>query len=245
MIRVLAWPRSPNRMMSCPARTAFSSWGRTVSSKPSTPVTSGSPAAIRADALRRISSATLTGAQPAWRRAPSVVMSGGGVRRAERSTRAPASRCGGRAPGWSWGRAYACRSPTWCGDSHRPGHGGGRAARGHPEVVVSHRVAQGWNDNGLSARRPPGPARVGARSAPPTTDGPERPHTLAGHGLMREMSIDDVGGRIRPPHPGRTRWGTGRAGRRHPAHRPLLGPTGRHLRGAHRRSWPTPAGPPS
>ena len=48
MIRVLAWPRSPSRITSCPASTAFSSWGRTVSSKPSTPVTRGSPAAMRA-----------------------------------------------------------------------------------------------------------------------------------------------------------------------------------------------------
>ena len=29
MIRVLAWPRSPSRMTSCPASRAFSSWGRT------------------------------------------------------------------------------------------------------------------------------------------------------------------------------------------------------------------------
>ena len=46
MTRVFAWPRSPSRMMSCPARMAFSNWGTTVSSKPSTPGTRVSPAAI-------------------------------------------------------------------------------------------------------------------------------------------------------------------------------------------------------
>ena len=34
IMRVLAWPRSPRRMMSCPASRAFSSWGSTVSSNP-------------------------------------------------------------------------------------------------------------------------------------------------------------------------------------------------------------------
>jgi hypothetical protein len=32
IMRVFAWPRSPRKMTSCPASTAFSSWGRTVSS---------------------------------------------------------------------------------------------------------------------------------------------------------------------------------------------------------------------
>ena len=50
--------------MSWPARTAFSSWGRTESSKPSTPVTSGWPAAMRMAALRLISSATGMDRQP-------------------------------------------------------------------------------------------------------------------------------------------------------------------------------------
>ncbi len=91
MIRVLAWPRSPSRITSWPASTAFSSWGSTVSSKPSTPVTRGSPAAIRAEALRRISWATGIDRHPASRRRPSVVMSGGGVSRAVRSS--PRPRC--------------------------------------------------------------------------------------------------------------------------------------------------------
>ena len=51
---------------------AFSSWGMTVSSNPSTPGTSGSPAAMRAMVLRRISSATGTDFQPEARRSPRV-----------------------------------------------------------------------------------------------------------------------------------------------------------------------------
>ena len=50
--------------MSCPARMAFSSWGTTVSSKPSTPGTSDWPAAIALAVLRRISSANGTDSQP-------------------------------------------------------------------------------------------------------------------------------------------------------------------------------------
>ena len=70
--RVLAWPRSPRRMMSCPARMAFSSWGTTVSSKPSTPGTRVSPAAMSLAVLRRISSATGTDSQPEARRSVSA-----------------------------------------------------------------------------------------------------------------------------------------------------------------------------
>ena len=54
--------------MSCPARMAFSSWGTTVSSKPSTPGTSGEPEAMPLAVLRRISSATGTDSQPEARR---------------------------------------------------------------------------------------------------------------------------------------------------------------------------------
>ena len=79
--RVLAWPRSPRRMTSWPARMAFSSWGTTVSSKPSTPGTSVSPAAISLAVLRRISSATGTDSQPEARRsAMEPGRSAGGLR---------------------------------------------------------------------------------------------------------------------------------------------------------------------
>ncbi len=79
--RVFAWPRSPRRMMSCPARMAFSSWGTTVSSKPSTPGTSDVPAAMRLAVLRRISSATDNDSQPEERRSASAPgRSAGGVR---------------------------------------------------------------------------------------------------------------------------------------------------------------------
>ena len=58
--------------MSCPAKMAFSSWGTTVSSKPSTPGTSVSPAAMSLAVLRRISSATGTDSQPEARRLASA-----------------------------------------------------------------------------------------------------------------------------------------------------------------------------
>ena len=53
MIRVLAWPRSPSKITSWPARMAFSSWGTTVSSKPSTPV---DQRLARGDARRGVAS---------------------------------------------------------------------------------------------------------------------------------------------------------------------------------------------
>src|SRR5262245_33560912 len=72
-MRVFAWPRSPRKMMSWPASTAFSSWGRTVSSKPITDGMSCSPAAMRRTALRRISFLTGTERQPDARSSPKVV----------------------------------------------------------------------------------------------------------------------------------------------------------------------------
>ena len=101
MTRVLAWPRSPSRMMSWPARMAFSSWGTTVSSKPSTPGTSGSPEAMRAAVLRRISSATGTDSQPEARRSPRVrARSAGGVG----ASRARGSRRGQCVRGRPWAK---------------------------------------------------------------------------------------------------------------------------------------------
>ncbi len=70
--RVLAWPRSPRRMMSCPASRAFSSWGSTVSSKPRTLSTRGRPWAMRAAALRRSSSCTGVDSHPEARSSPRV-----------------------------------------------------------------------------------------------------------------------------------------------------------------------------
>jgi hypothetical protein len=72
IIRVFAWPRSPRKITSWPARSAFSNCGITVPSKPSTPSNRGSPAAILATALRRISSFTGTDTQPAARSSPKV-----------------------------------------------------------------------------------------------------------------------------------------------------------------------------
>ena len=71
-MRVLAWPRSPRRMTSWPARRAFSSWGSTVSSNPRTPSMRGAPPAIRGAALRRSSSWTGVDSQPEARSSPSV-----------------------------------------------------------------------------------------------------------------------------------------------------------------------------
>ena len=60
---------------------AFSSWGTTVSSKPSTPGTSEAPDAIALAVLRRISSATDTDSQPEERRSASAPgWSAGGFR---------------------------------------------------------------------------------------------------------------------------------------------------------------------
>ena len=72
--------------MSCPARMAFSSCGTTVSSKPSTPGTSGCPPAMRLAVLRRISSATGIDSQPE-------------ARRSARAAADPAEASGG--PGWA------------------------------------------------------------------------------------------------------------------------------------------------
>ena len=54
-MRVLAWPRSPRKTMSWPERIAFSICGRTLSSYPTMPGKSGSPARSRAIRLSRSS----------------------------------------------------------------------------------------------------------------------------------------------------------------------------------------------
>ena len=72
MMRVFAWPRSPRKITSWPASSAFSSCGSTVSSKPMTPSTSGLPAAMRASAFARTSSLTGRDSQPLARSSPRV-----------------------------------------------------------------------------------------------------------------------------------------------------------------------------
>src|SRR4051812_39521457 len=71
-IRVLAWPRSPRKTRSCPARIAFSTDGRTVSSKPTTPGKIASPSPSRVRRLDRSSSLTVRLRQPEARSSPRV-----------------------------------------------------------------------------------------------------------------------------------------------------------------------------
>src|SRR5690606_16515808 len=73
IIRVFAWPRSPRKITSWPASSAFSSCGMTVCSYPSTPANSGSPALIFVTALARISSFTGRETQPDAFSSPSVL----------------------------------------------------------------------------------------------------------------------------------------------------------------------------
>ena len=63
-MRVFACPRSPRKITSWPASSAFSSCGRTVSSKPFTTGKSASPDWICVMALRRSSSFTGTEVHP-------------------------------------------------------------------------------------------------------------------------------------------------------------------------------------
>ena len=124
-MRVLAWPRSPRRMTSCPASRAFSSWGRTVSSKPSTPSMRGCRRRCGAAALRRISSWTGTDSHPEARRSPSVAgrsdggsggISGAHQRRAyARPRRRPAVVAGLTARLGSW----CAGVPRWKDDDRR------------------------------------------------------------------------------------------------------------------------------
>ena len=163
--RVFAWPRSPRRMMSWPARMAFSSWGTTVSSKPSTPGTSGVPAAMALAVLRRISSATGTDSQPEERRSaidPGRSAGGVGVRDA-------GSRSGRRG-----GAVH--------GRSLNPGHGSrisGPPVAGHPAAG-----RPGPGPGGPGRGRHAGPARPcdcndGATKGMPTSD-PSAGNAMAG-----------------------------------------------------------------
>src|SRR5207247_5556948 len=56
--RLLAWPRSPKKTMSCPDRMAFSIWGMTDPSKPMMPGNSSSPDLILRIMFLRISCLT-------------------------------------------------------------------------------------------------------------------------------------------------------------------------------------------
>ena len=69
----LAWPLSPRRIMSCPARMAFSIWGTTESSKPSMPEKSGLSFLILAIRFRRISSFTVATRYPEARSSPTFL----------------------------------------------------------------------------------------------------------------------------------------------------------------------------
>ena len=157
-----AWP---NRMMSWPARTAFSSWGRTVSSKPSTPVTSG-----RGGNPGRCVATDLVGHAD---RDPTGLAQGTQCRDVGRRRRRVAmrrgrwQRAGVRAPGWSWPEPRV-PVPTWCVDTTGPGTGRPGCHR-HPEVVVSHGRPRGGIIT-VCQHTGPGPARWGA-VGPPTKDG--------------------------------------------------------------------------
>ena len=73
IIRVLAWPRSPRKMMSCPASRAFSSCGqhRVLVAEHARRPAAGRPGCVAA-ALRRTSSFTGTDSHPDSRSWPSV-----------------------------------------------------------------------------------------------------------------------------------------------------------------------------
>ena len=58
-MRLFAWPRRPSRMKWCRASSAFTIWGRIVSSYPTIPGNSGSPDSRRLSRLFRISSRTV------------------------------------------------------------------------------------------------------------------------------------------------------------------------------------------
>ena len=79
MRRVLPWPRSPSSTRSCPASSAVSSSGSTVSSKPTIPGNASSPARSRASRFSRISLLTLRWTWPEARSSPRVVATGVGV----------------------------------------------------------------------------------------------------------------------------------------------------------------------
>ena len=78
MSRVFPWPRSPSRIVSCPARMARSRCGSTVWPKPTIPGNRSSPARILASRFRRISSLTDENECPLARSSPSVVIAGRG-----------------------------------------------------------------------------------------------------------------------------------------------------------------------
>ena len=74
--RVLPWPRSPSRTMSCPASSARWTSGSTLSSKPTMPGKGFSPARSRRTRFARISALTVRGSCPEARSCPMVAGSG-------------------------------------------------------------------------------------------------------------------------------------------------------------------------
>ena len=219
--------------MSCPARRAFSSWGRTVSSKPSTPVPRARPSDMRAAAFRRISSSTGNRLPP---RLPKLAERGGMV--------------GGGGPALGirvalirvasgftllMGRAYATPDP-W---SQRTAV----ATRSQ----VDHQMGRQTPDSSLRAhRRWRRQAGAGAKDdAPSGVAGSACQMRPAGPMDRRTTTLEHhVGGR--QSHPGRARRGTGRTIGPDPAQGPLVDPAGRHGdRVPHGHSWSTPPGPSS
>ena len=188
MIRVLAWPRSPSRMMSWPASTAFSSWGRTVSSKPEHPgdqrLAGGDPGGgVAADLVghrQRRPPGLAQGPERGdvrRRRQAGGEVDGGGVGRAEGS-------------GVVMRRAYAGRRRR---GARRPGRERRRAGP-RPGRLFRTVAPSGGMISGQPAHRPLG-LRASGR-VPPHGRRPATATHVAGHGPMREKSIDDVGGRI-------------------------------------------------
>ena len=196
--RVLAWPRSPRRMMSCPARMAFSSWGTTVSSKPSTPGTRVSPAAISLAVLRRISSATGTDSQPEARRsAIDPGRSAGGARPPGRGSRKGRK---GRSRSWSKPKPLApgdetaagggagrgadagtCRSSSWSARA-RAGRARARSPRWARATVRLNVGAV----KGMPTREPsPGSAMAGTTAAPSPAATKERTPAISAPSLTR------------------------------------------------------------
>src|SRR6185437_11741533 len=74
--RVLPWPRSPSKMMSCPAIRARSRWGRTVWPNPTMPGNGSWPARIMSSRLSLISSLTPRCVWPLARNSPRVAGAG-------------------------------------------------------------------------------------------------------------------------------------------------------------------------
>src|SRR3954451_8522160 len=143
--RVLPWPRSPSSTTSCPAISARSSWGMTVSSKPCSPGQGSRPSRKAASRLSRSSVRRVFWTWPDARSCPTVPMVGWVLGRSEgaegtsSTLLTPAQQLDCASAWLAYGRAML-GTVCPCGSGERDDVCCGRLHRGEAEAATAEEL---------------------------------------------------------------------------------------------------------